>query len=94
MAKPPTKAERAHMGRVAQMPCLVCQHWPVEVHHVTGYADRIGRAVKQHMRLTPLCAAHHRTGPMSVHNLSHRGFYDAHGIDLMAVAEELANAWV
>ena len=94
MAKPPTKAERAHMARIAQMPCLVCGAWPVEVHHVVGYADRAGRASKRHDRLTPLCQRHHSVqhGPHeSVHALGHRGFYIMHGIDLMAVAEALAN---
>ena len=85
-----TGPERKHLARVATMPCLVCGAWP-EVHHVTAYSDRIGRVTKSHKRVVPLCSADHRTGPNAVHRISHRGFYDLHGIDLMAVAEKLWN---
>jgi hypothetical protein len=64
------------------------------VHHVTGYADRMGRAPRSHMRVVPLCPVHHQIqhGPRdSVEALGHRGFYKVHGIDLMAAAERLAN---
>lgn len=37
-------ADKRHHERVAQMPCLVCGAWPVDVHHVVGWADRMGRA--------------------------------------------------
>lgn len=79
------------------MPCLVCNQWPVDVHHVVGYADRMGRAPKRHDRVSPLCKVHHdiQHGPMtSVHALGHRGFYDAYQIDLMAVAEQLWNSGI
>lgn len=77
---------------VAEIPCLVCQSWPVDVHHVIGYADRMGRAPKRHDRVVPLCKPHHdvQHGPRdSVHALGHRGFYQKYGIDLMAEAERL-----
>ncbi len=86
--------DRRHHAKVALLPCLVCQAWPVDVHHVVGYADRMGRAPKRHDRVVPLCKNHHdiQHGPkMSVHALGHRGFYQEHGIDLMAEAERLAN---
>ena len=92
--KPPTAAERRHLARVAALPCLVCGSWPVDVHHVVGYADRIGRAPKRHDRVTPLCKVHHdvQHGPAtSVHALSHKGFYERYQIDLMTEAERLAN---
>ncbi len=88
----PDAAERAHMDRVAQMPCLVCGVRPVTLHHVTGYADRIGRIARSHKLLVPLCEAHHliQHGPHdSVERLGHRGFYEVHGIDLYAVATRL-----
>jgi len=94
MAKPATSAERRHFARVALLPCLVCDKWPVDVHHVIGYADRMGRAPKRHDRVAPLCKPHHdvQHGPKtSVHALSHKGFYEAYGIDLMAEAERLWN---
>jgi hypothetical protein len=94
MPKPKTAAERAHHAMVAQMPCLVCGKRPVDVHHVVGSAHFKGRLEKRHDRVVPLCKAHHdiQYGPReSVHALGHRGFYQAHGIDLMAEAERLAN---
>jgi hypothetical protein len=92
----PSKAERAHMDRVAQMPCLVwlCKS-PATVHHVTGYADRMGRVSRSHQRVVPLCPRHHQIqhGPrFSVEALGHRGFYRQYGIDLMAEAEKLWDA--
>ena len=83
MAKPANKAERAHFAKVAQMPCVACGAWPIEVHHVIGWFDRMGRAPKRHDRVVPMCAACHR----EVHAVSHKNF----PIDLMAIAERLAN---
>lgn len=88
----PTAAEKRHKGSVAKLPCLVCGARPVNVHHVVGYADRMGRITKREDRVVPLCKWHHdvQNGPkMSVHALGHRGFYQEHGIDLMAEAERL-----
>ena len=91
--KPPTAQERRHLAMVAALPCLVCGAQST-VHHVTGYADRIGRASRSHMRVVPLCPVHHQIqwGPHeSVEALGHRGFYERYAIDLMAEAERLAN---
>lgn len=93
MAKAAKSAwERQHHAMVAELPCLVCQSWPVDVHHVIGYADRMGRAPKRHDRVVPLCKPHHdiQHGPRtSVHALGHRGFFETYGLDLMAEAERL-----
>lgn len=61
-----------HMGRVAQLPCLVCGAWPVEVHHMPD--------PRSDLRVIPLCAKHHRReyGDGSFH-YSPRAFYAAHG---------------
>jgi len=94
MAKPATAQDRKYFAKVGALPCLVCQSWPVDVHHVIGYADCMGRAPKRHDRVVPLCKTHHdvQFGPHdSVHALSHKGFYDRYGIDLMAEAERLWN---
>lgn len=90
--KPPTPAEKAHMAWVASLPCLVCGA-PSTCHHVTGYADRMGRVSRRHDRVAPLCPTHHQIqhGPReSVEALGHRGFYQMYAIDLMAEAERLA----
>lgn len=96
--KAPTAAEKAHMAYVASLPCLVCGA-PSTCHHVTGYADRMGRVSRSHWRVVPLCneAPHHQIiyerdakNPQSVEGLGHRGFYEKYRIDLMAEAEKLA----
>jgi len=62
----------AHMARVAQLPCLVCGAWPVEVHHATK--------PRNDMEVLPLCPRHHRReyGPGAYH-YSPRAFYALHG---------------
>jgi hypothetical protein len=85
--------ERRHMNRVAALGCLVCGG-EAELHHVTGYADRMGRLPRSNERITPLCPLHHRgVGEksllVSVQSLNHRGFCREHGIDLLAEAERL-----
>lgn len=76
------------------MGCLVCGG-EATIHHVTGYADRMGRLPRSHQRVVPLCKYHHQAVwdtsslPKSVEGLGHRGFYQEHGIDLLAEAERL-----
>lgn len=89
--KAPTAAEKRHMGWVRSRPCLVCGQ-PSTLHHVTGYADRMGRFSRSHRLVVPLCAEHHQViwGPKtSVEALSHRGFFYEYGIDLLAEAKRL-----
>lgn len=91
--KAPTSAEKAHMARVAEMPCLVCGAQST-VHHVTASIHG-GRRSRSNMLVTPLCPAHHQIqwGPRdSVEALGHGGFYRVHGIDLLAEAERIAGA--
>lgn len=86
-------AARRHFERIAAMPCLVCGG-QATVHHVTGYADRMGRIPRRDDRVVPLCPMHHQIqhGPReSVEALGHRGFYRVHGINLLAEAERLAD---
>jgi hypothetical protein len=97
MTKAPTMADKRHFARVVEQGCLVCAS-PATVHHVTGYADRMGRAPRRHDRVVGLCPMHHQavfdpsaSDPVSVERLGHQGFFLKHGIDLMAEAERLAN---
>jgi hypothetical protein len=89
MARSKSAWERQHHAMVAELPCLVCQSWPVDVHHVVGYADRMGRAPKRHDRVVPLCRNCHTDGPQAVHKISHKVFCKKYEIDLMAEAERL-----
>lgn len=92
--KPPSAIERRHFDRVAQLGCLVCGG-EATIHHVTGYADRMGRLPRSHQLVTPLCPLHHQglgeKAPMlvSVESLNHRGFFAEHGIDLLFRAKLL-----
>lgn len=92
--KGPTAMERRHFDRVAQQGCLVCGG-EATIHHVTGYADRMGRFPRSHQCVVPLCPTHHQavfdhaSMPQSVERLGHRGFYQEHGIDLLAEATRL-----
>lgn len=58
------QAEARHMGRVAELPCALCNAEPVEVHHL-----REGQGLSQRASnwLTiPLCPSCHR-GPSGLH---------------------------
>ena len=57
-------AERKHMGRVAQMSCLVCGTEPVHVHHIREGQGMGQRA--QNWLTVPLCPDCH-TGPYGIH---------------------------
>ena len=86
----PSAAEKAHIARVAALPCLVCGR-AATIHHVTASIHG-GRIARSHKRVVPLCPAHHQIqhGPReSVEALGHAGFYRVHGIDLLAVADQL-----
>ncbi len=81
------------MDRVAQLGCLI-SGTPATLHHVTGYADRMGRFTRSHRLIVPLAPWFHliQHDPrqiMSVEALGHRGFYQEHGIDLLAEARRL-----
>lgn len=80
------------MARVAGLPCLVSGKRPVTLHHVTGYADRIGRFSRSHRLVVPLAPEYHliQHGPKSsVEALGHRGFFTLYGVDLLAEARWL-----
>ena len=64
--KKPTKAESAHMTRVAELGCIVlcgngmrCKR-PAEIHHIR-HRIGIGRR-SSHFETIPLCDFHHRNG--------------------------------
>ncbi|ARO14403.1 hypothetical protein BVG79_01057 [Ketogulonicigenium robustum] len=66
------KAAQKHMAAVAQLPCLVCGCYGVEVHHE-------GKP-RSDWNVLPLCPRHHRRefGPTAYH-YSPKAFYAAHG---------------
>lgn len=81
---------KTHMGKVAGVGCILCQHLgygasPAEVHHIR---EGQGAAQRASDYLTvPLCPEHHR-GSGGVHGLGRRGFearYKISELDLLAM---------
>lgn len=92
---PPMTAARlregkAHMARVAQLPCVICGRRPVQVHHV--FHGRYGQRKATDFETIPLCPEHHQVGPYAIHN-DKAGWLDRWGADhsyLAVVADALA----
>ena len=79
MSKAPTAAERRHLNRIGEMPCLVCDG-PAVIHHVVSNGYQ--RITRTHRLITPLCYRHHVDSPEAIHRIGHANFYAMHGIDL------------
>ena len=59
-----SNAGKKHMGRIAQLPCIVCGAYPVQVHHIRegqGMAERASDFLT-----IPLCPSCH-VGPKGIH---------------------------
>lgn len=91
---PATAEEKAHIARVAAMPCLISGE-KASIHHVTGSIHG-GRFARSHKCVVPLAPRYHQkvfdpkaSDPISVEGLSHRGFWIKYGIDLEAVGNQL-----
>jgi hypothetical protein len=85
MKKAATKAERAYMGRVAELGCIVCQFTLAQVHHI-----REGQGMSQrasHYLTIPLCPEHHM-GVFSIHN-SPEQFKNIYGSELNLLSETI-----
>ena len=65
MKKAPTKKERLHMSKVAEMGCFVCGGI-ASVHHIRPKGTGMGRR-SSHYETIPLCYEHHQ-GNHSIHN--------------------------
>lgn len=84
MKKAATKTERAYLGRVAALGCIVC-HQPAQVHHIREGQGGSQRA--SHFLTIPLCPDHH-TGALSIHG-SKRQFENLFGGELDLLAETI-----
>lgn len=77
-----TRAEKAHMARVAEKGCLVCQR-PASIHH-----DKI-RGKRDHMNVVPLCRFHHQDQKHGWHGFgSNKAFENRYGIDIRQEAAD------
>ena len=59
------KEEKRHLGRVAELGCIVCRNigfgkTPAEIHHIRNGQGMAQRA--SHFETIPLCPHHHRLG--------------------------------
>ena len=88
-----TAATRAHMAKVAALPCVVClRPAPSTVHHCI--CGRFSQARAGDFQTIPLCHACH-LGPNGIH-ASKAAWVKANGPDtdfLPLVADMLANQW-
>jgi DNA recombination protein Rad52 len=78
--------DKAHLRRVAELPCLVCNRQPSHAHHLR-FAQRRGLSQKVSDEfVVPLCALHH--GDLHGH-ASEQDWWGKQNIDPLPLAEEL-----
>lgn len=53
-----TKEAREWMSLVAELRCVICQSWPVELHHCAHH--RYAQRRSSDFDVIPLCPLHHR----------------------------------
>lgn len=98
LKRPPMTAARiregkAHMARVAQLPCVICGRRPVHVHHCCH--GRYGQRKVTDFEVIPLCPDCHQSGPNAIHR-DKAAWRDRNGSDfefLPVVADMLAGEW-
>jgi len=92
-----TNKERAHLAKVAELGCVLCNvlglgETPCEIHHL-----RAGMGMGQrnsHFNVIGLCPEHHR-GSTGLHGMGTRGFAEHYGQDeqsLLIKTKVLLNA--
>lgn len=92
-----TAAEKRHMGKVAEVGCILCHHLglgatPAHVHHI-----REGHGMSQrasNFLTIPLCPEHHQ-GASGIHGLGAKAFertYRLNELDLLALTIEQLGA--
>lgn len=95
--------EPPYLAFIRRQPCAAralggCDG-PVEAAHVRFSDARAGRRnpglqVKPSDEYTlPLCASHHRTGPVAQHSMNERAFYALVGVDPVILMSELRQAY-
>lgn len=87
-----TKAEKAHMGRVAELGCVLCLllgygATPAECHHPrTGVGT--GRK-SSNMDVIGLCPQHHRLGNDALHVRGRKAWERLHGFTELELLAEV-----
>ena len=87
-----TKAEKARLDAVAQLPCAVCGCYGVHVHHIrTGIG--MGRRASNFQTI-PLCPEHHQ-GNTGIHGMGRKAWERMvckTEMELLAETDELLRA--
>ena len=90
----PTKAEKEHYRKIAELGCSLCRHQgnegtPAELHHIRRTGKRSNAPV------IPLCPYHHRGSNTSIHGMGRKRFEAEYNIteeELLEQTESLINA--
>ncbi|MDY0036706.1 MAG: Ref family recombination enhancement nuclease [Zoogloea oleivorans] len=90
-----TKAEKAHMDRVAQLGCILCRRngyhgTPAELHHPRTGTGAGRRAA--HTDVIPLCPYHHRSSNEALHAMGRKAWERHHGITELELLDETRKA--
>lgn len=81
MSKIRLSAEKLHMARVAELPCIACGAFGAHVHHIRE------ERIKNHFLTIPLCQECH-LGAFSIHK-SKRQFENIYGNELELLAKTI-----
>jgi len=81
MSKQSSAAERRHMGRVSELPCVACGNHGVHVHHIRE------ERIKDNFLVIPLCPGCH-LGDFSIH-MAKRQFENIYGSELHLLAQTI-----
>lgn len=86
----PTKAEKEHYRKVAELGCSLCRHQgnegtPAELHHIRRTGKRSNAPV------IPLCPYHHRGSNTSIHGMGRKRFEAEYDITEEQLLEQTEN---
>jgi len=90
-----TNDEREHLGKVADLCCILCRRSgifdsPAEIHHIRSGIGAGRRA--SHYDTIPLCPPHHRISNEALHVMGRKRWEIHHGVtelELLAQVKEL-----
>jgi hypothetical protein len=76
-SSPPNVEEKRHWVKVRAIGCCICRAKEPELHHCgTGRGGR-----KDHMKVIPLCYAHHRGKPDGLHFIGRKAWQERFGTE-------------
>ena len=86
-----TKAEKAHMDRVARLGCILCRRYgyhdtPAELHHPRTGTGAGRRAA--HTDVIPLCPTHHRSSNEALHAMGRKAWERHHGVTELELLDD------